>query len=120
MQLPKYHTKFNPRYLQFEIWFIETLQKQLFRWRYGCYSNIRMTFNCYIVINYNKDVIMPYGWLLRHLKYTVRDSTRLENYRQISDVGLSHTLVCNKIVDHLDVVWASPVGAAPTTSSFST
>ena len=30
------------------------------------------------------------------------------------------TLVGNKIVDHSDVVGASPVGAAPTTSSFST
>ena len=29
------------------------------------------------------------------------------------------TLVGNKIVDYLDVVGASPVGAAPTTSSFS-
>ena len=39
-------------------------------------------------------------------------------YRQISNI--SHTLVGNKIVDHLDVVGAPPVGAAPTTSSFST
>ena len=31
-----------------------------------------------------------------------------------------HTLVGNKIVDRSDVVGASPVGAAPTTSSFST
>ena len=31
-----------------------------------------------------------------------------------------HTLVGNKIVDHSDVVGAAPVGAAPTTSSFST
>ena len=31
-----------------------------------------------------------------------------------------NTLVGNKIVDHSDVVGASPVGAAPTTSSFST
>ena len=30
------------------------------------------------------------------------------------------TLVGNKIVDHSDVVGASPVGAAPTASSFST
>ena len=29
-------------------------------------------------------------------------------------------LVANKIVDHSDVVGASPVDAAPTTSSFST
>ena len=32
----------------------------------------------------------------------------------------SRTLVGNKIVDHSDVVGASPVGAAPTTSSFLT
>ena len=38
-------------------------------------------------------------------------------YRQVSNI--SHTLAGNKIVDHSDVVGASPVGAAPTTSSFS-
>ena len=38
-------------------------------------------------------------------------------YRQVSDIRC--TLVGNKIVDHSDVVGASPVGAAPTTSSFS-
>ena len=37
--------------------------------------------------------------------------------RQIADIS---TLEGNKIVDHSDVVGASPVGAAPTTSSFST
>ena len=39
-------------------------------------------------------------------------------YRKISNIR--RTLVGNKIVDHSDVVGASPVGAAPTTSSFST
>ena len=34
--------------------------------------------------------------------------------------NISHTLVGNKIVDHSNVVGALPVGAAPTTSSFST
>ena len=34
--------------------------------------------------------------------------------------NIRHTLVGNKIVDHSDVVEASPVGAAPTTPSFST
>ena len=34
--------------------------------------------------------------------------------------NIRRTLVGNKIVDHTDVVGASPVGAAPTTSSFST
>ena len=33
---------------------------------------------------------------------------------------ISRTLVGNKLVDHSDVVGASPVGAAPTTYSFST
>ena len=37
-----------------------------------------------------------------------------ENYRQVSNIRR------NKIVDHSDVVGASPVGVAPTTSSFST
>ena len=39
-------------------------------------------------------------------------------YRKVSNI--SSTLVGNKIVDHSDVVGASPVGAAPTTSSFLT
>ena len=42
----------------------------------------------------------------------------LLNYRKTSSI--SRTLVGNKIVDNSDVVGASPVGAAPTTSSFST
>ena len=40
------------------------------------------------------------------------------NYHQTSTI--SCTLVDNNIVDHSDVVWASPVADAPTTSSFST
>ena len=39
-------------------------------------------------------------------------------YRQISYIR--RTIVGNQIVDHSDVVGAAPVGAAPTTSSFST
>ena len=34
--------------------------------------------------------------------------------------NISRTLVGNRIVDNSDVVGAPPVGAAPTTSSFST
>ena len=40
------------------------------------------------------------------------------NYRQTS--AIIRTLVAYKIVDRSDVVGASPVGAAPTTSSFPT
>ena len=39
-------------------------------------------------------------------------------YRQVSNIR--RILVGNKIVDNSDVVGASPVGAAPTTSSLST
>ena len=35
-------------------------------------------------------------------------------------INISRTFVCNIIVDHLDVVGAPPVGAAPTTSSYLT
>ena len=40
------------------------------------------------------------------------------NYHQTSNIR--HILVGDKLVDHSDVVGASPVGAAPTTSSFPT
>ena len=39
-------------------------------------------------------------------------------YRKVSNIR--RTLAGNYIVDNSDVVGASPVGAAPTTSSFST
>ena len=48
----------------------------------------------------------------------VIDNGLVLKYRKTSNIR--HTLVGNKIVDHSDVVGALPVGAAPTTSSFST
>ena len=48
----------------------------------------------------------------------IHNMTVNKDYRKTSNI--SHTLVGNKIVDNSDVVGASPVGAAPTTSSFST
>ena len=42
----------------------------------------------------------------------------MSKYRHVSNIR--RTLVGDKIVDHSDVVGASPVGVAPTTSSFST
>ena len=44
-------------------------------------------------------------------------ATHNVHYRQVSNI--SRTWEDNEIVDHSDVVGASPVGAAPTTSSFS-
>ena len=50
---------------------------------------------------------------IKHIKFR-----NLPDYRKTSNI--IRTLVGNKIVDNSDVVGASPVGAAPTTSSFST
>ena len=56
------------------------------------------------------------------MPYRSRDvpliSLQMSLPRQVSNIR--RTLVGNKIVDNSDVVGASPVGAAPTTSSFST
>ena len=69
----------------------------------------------------------PCSWMGAHLlpdeHYASEEcgaaaATYSENYRQVSNIR--HTLLGNKTVDHSDVVGASPVGAAPTTSSFST
>ena len=46
-----------------------------------------------------------------------KDPQSTKNYCQISNI--SYILVGNKIADHSNVVGALPVGAAPTTSSFS-
>ena len=61
--------------------------------------------------------IGKFCWTLA-LLYENIQLLRISDYRQVSNI--SRTLVGNKIVDHSDVVGASPVGAAPTTSSFST
>ena len=50
--------------------------------------------------------------------FLVKIQVREKMYRKTSNI--TPILVGNKIVDHSDVVGASPVGAAPTTSSFST
>ena len=48
----------------------------------------------------------------------LNDKQKKITYRKTSNI--SRTLIGYKIVDNSDVVGASPVGAAPTTSSFST
>ena len=55
-------------------------------------------------------------WIKYYPKF--RQWTLYAEYRKTSNIKC--TLVGNKIVDHSDVVGASPVGAAPTTASFST
>ena len=58
--------------------------------------------------NLNEEVVEVWEWAFNIINIV----------RQKSNI--SRTLVGNKIVDYSDVVGASPVGAAPTTSSFST
>ena len=64
---------------------------------------------CFLI---SKFVFVPYRF------YWFQSVSQSWDYRQVSHIR--RTLVDNKIVDHSDVVGASPVGAAPTTSSFST
>ena len=49
---------------------------------------------------------------------SLQDAVVITDYHKVSNIR--RTLVGNKIFDHSDVVGASPAGAAPTTSSFST
>ena len=57
-------------------------------------------------------------WPLHEVIGRVAENESLLFYRKTSNIR--RTLSGYEIVDHSDVVGASPVGAAPTTSSFST
>ena len=59
----------------------------------------------------------PQPYIIFTLSDTLARVTFCIEYRKTSNI--SRTLVGNKIVDHSDVVVASPIGAAPTASSFS-
>ena len=65
---------------------------------------------------FNK-VIWSYGTVYATASHIVTNILEFD-YRKTSNIR--RILVGNKIVDHSDVVGASHVGAAPTTSSFST
>ena len=67
--------------------------------------------------NVTLDIPLVKKWILTGRVYN--SSNNIHNiYRQTSNI--SRTLVGNKIVHHSDAFGASPVGAAPSTSSFST
>ena len=67
----------------------------------------------------NPMVVFPLADGAHHKKpHSPTHPKAKDKYRQVSNI--KRTLVGNKIVDHSDVVGASPVGAAPTTSSLST
>ena len=74
-------------------------------------------FNMFFMIRNTGILYTALHWQQSKLKL-LRYLAWLSAYRKTCNI--SRTLVGNKIVDHSHVVGASPVGAAPTTSSFST
>ena len=54
------------------------------------------------------------------IKFILREMVTVTALYRRHTSNISHKLVGNKLVDHSDVVGASPVGAAPTKTSFST
>ena len=54
----------------------------------------------------------------KHFAYWKSGLIVIDTYRKTSNIR--RTLIGNKIIDYSDIVGASPVGAAPTTSSFLT
>ena len=72
---------------------------------------------------WSNGVVNPRGWEIKMIRTKPQKGVNIHSfrcaiYRQTSNI--SDALVGNKIVDHSHVGGASPVGAAPTTSSFST
>ena len=72
----------------------------------------------YLVITVHDDALAPDGTRPSAKTMMTDRLDMFSLYRQVSNIRC--TLVSNNIVDHSDVVGASPVSAAPTTSSFST
>ena len=68
------------------------------------------------VLVYNTEIVASELYRGHHSSHSWRIITI--NYRQTSNI--KRTLVGNEIVNHSDVIGASPLGAAPTTYSFST
>ena len=61
---------------------------------------------------------MSYDNISKPFQFDMLKNGKQEEYLQSCNIG--RTLVSNKLVDDSGVVGTSPVGAAPTASSFST
>ena len=68
----------------------------------------------YILLTGDDKVV----WKTNNISQMLVYEYKLRIYRKTPNI--SRTIVGNKVVDNSDVIGASPVGAAPTTSSFST
>ena len=80
--------------------------------------NINWQLLKYNRLNRNKILLYELCVLQQWGCYGPHNTIQWKIYHQVSNIR--RTLVGNEIVDHSDVVGASPVGAASTTSSFST
>ena len=77
---------------------------------------------CGILYNNKDDGAQVWLWNYKKARYTIINYMGVQWLLRVpSNLKLEyHPLVGNKIIVHLDIVGASPVGVAPTTSSFST
>ena len=81
-----------------------------------CYR--RIVKNITVIITKHQSFQIDLSTICHELRLILGLGLGNPRYRETSNI--SRTLVGNKIVDNSDVVGASPVGAAPTTSSFLT
>ena len=88
-----------------------------FRWTLFLVNLLQSKVGGVVRVGSNAHIILRDGTLPRLLQ-TGHRNLRISIYCQTYNIRC--TSVGNIIVDHSDVVGASPVGAAPTTSSFST
>ena len=113
--------------LDVNIMYISTNRKQ------AVYNQL----NIFIVHRHHHVMLLISRYLIVRIMYVVYNKSlekvrvcMIADYHQTSNIcmiadyyqtsNIRCTLVGNKLVDHSDVFGASPVGAAPTTSSFST
>ena len=93
--------------------FVISMENYFHKWL----MNILRTANLFWLTNLNSlNIIMSFLIYISKLLLYLPAI----NYDYCKTSNISRTLVSNKIVDNSDVVGASPVGAAQTTSSFST
>ena len=109
----------RPVMWSFKVYLLLNKQSSCIWKRHDAQSNVLCSYSLWLLrFNHMRlRCFVGIGVIVWWLQFQWRNSEECE-HRQISNIR--RTLVANKIVDHSDVVGASPVGAAPTTSSFST
>ena len=91
------------------------IHQGLWLWWYGFSAHLLV---CYVMCLWYSLSIRLFSFNMQDVYGKLFFFKHFSHYRPVSNIR--RTLVGNEIVDHSDVVGASPVGAAPTTSSFST